>query len=195
VKAGPSTGTTGLHRYVRIQNLGATQEGGGNVTNTIEAERTEEQLVVFDLAAEAFGVDIGSVREIIRMQDITRVPGAPGFVEGIINLRGSVIPVIDLRKRFDIPVNELHKDNRIVVMDVGGQDMGVVVDAVTEVLRISAASVEPPSSVITTADSVYLLGIVKMEGRMVILLDLDKVLSDSEKGAITEVAAMADAAD
>jgi purine-binding chemotaxis protein CheW len=73
--------------------------------------------------------------------------------------------------------------------------MGVVVDAVTEVLRISAASVEPPSSVITTADSVYLLGIVKMENRMVILLDLDKVLSDREKGALTDVAAMADAAD
>jgi|TARA_B100001971_G_scaffold29821_2_gene24185 purine-binding chemotaxis protein CheW len=158
-------------------------------------ERTEEQLVVFDLAAEAFSVDIGSVREIIRMQDITRVPGAPGFVEGIINLRGNVIPVIDLRKRFDISVNELHKDNRIVVMDISGQDMGVVVDAVTEVLRISAASVEPPSSVITTADSVYLLGIVKMENRMVILLDLDKVLSDREKGALTDVAAMADAAD
>ena len=164
-------------------------------TTTNNVERSEEQLVVFDLAAEAFGVDIGSVREIIRMQDITRVPGASGFVEGIINLRGNVIPVIDLRKRFDISVNELHKDNRIVVMDISGQDMGVVVDAVTEVLRISAASVEPPSSVITTADSVYLLGIVKMENRMVILLDLDKVLSDREKGALTDVAAMADAAD
>ena len=164
-------------------------------TTTNNVERSEEQLVVFDLAAEAFGGDIGSVRKIIRMQDITRVPGAPGFVEGIINLRGNVIPVIDLRKRFDIPVNELHKDNRIVVMDIGGQDMGVVVDAVTEVLRISAAAVEPPSSVITTADSVYLQGIVKMESRMVILLNLDKVLTDSEKGTVRDMAAMADAAD
>ncbi|MDP6071591.1 MAG: chemotaxis protein CheW [SAR202 cluster bacterium] len=164
-------------------------------TTTNNVERSEEQLVVFDLAAEAFGGDIGSVRNIIRMQDITRVPGAPGFVEGIINLRGNVIPVIDLRKRFDIPVNELHKDNRIVVMDIGGQDMGVVVDAVTEVLRISAAAVEPPSSVITTADSVYLQGIVKMESRMVILPNLDKVLTDSEKGTVRDMAAMADAAD
>ncbi|MDP7104811.1 MAG: chemotaxis protein CheW [SAR202 cluster bacterium] len=164
-------------------------------TTTNNVERSEEQLVVFDLAAEAFGGDIGSVRKIIRMQDITRVPGAPGFVEGIINLRGNVIPVIDLRKRFDIPVNELHKDNRIVVMDIGGQDMGVVVDAVTEVLRISAAAVEPPSSVITTADSVYLQGIVKMESRMVILPNLDKVLTDSEKGTVRDMAAMADAAD
>ncbi|MDP7533346.1 MAG: chemotaxis protein CheW, partial [SAR202 cluster bacterium] len=163
-------------------------------TTTNNVERSEEQLVVFDLAAEAFGGDIGSVRNIIRMQDITRVPGAPGFVEGIINLRGNVIPVIDLRKRFDIPVNELHKDNRIVVMDIGGQDMGVVVDAVTEVLRISAAAVEPPSSVITTADSVYLQGIVKMESRMVILPNLDKVLTDSEKGTVRDMAAMADAA-
>ncbi len=164
------------------------------MTTTTDAAQAEKQLVVFDLAAEAFGVDIGSVREIIRMQDITRVPGAPAFVEGIINLRGSVIPVIDLRKRFDIPVNELHKDNRIVVMDIGGQDMGVVVDAVTEVLRIASASVEPPSSVITTADSVYLLGIVKMEGRMVILLDLDKVLTDSETGVLGDVGTIADVA-
>jgi purine-binding chemotaxis protein CheW len=78
-----------------------------------------------------------------------------------------------------------------VVVDIGGQDIGVVVDAVTEVLRIAADSVEPPSAVITTADSVYLLGIVKLEGRLVILLDLEKVLTESEKNALTEAAAIA----
>jgi purine-binding chemotaxis protein CheW len=125
------------------------------------------------------------------MQDITKVPGAPPFVEGIINLRGNVIPVVDLRKRFALEVSERNRDNRILVVDIGGQDIGVVVDAVTEVLRIASDSVEPPSAVITTADSVYLLGIVKLEGRLVILLDLEKVLTETEKNALSETAAIA----
>ena len=161
------------------------------MTTAIDAAQGEEQLVVFDLADEAYGVDIGAVREIIRMQDITKVPSAPAFVEGIINLRGSVIPVVDLRKRFALSISERDKDNRILVVDIGGNDIGVVVDAVTEVLRISSDSVEPPSAVITTADSVYLLGIVKLEGRLVILLDLEKVLSESEKNSLSEAPAMA----
>ena len=155
-------------------------------TATVEAAQTENQLVVFDLATEAYGVDIGAVREIIRMQDITRVPRCPEFVEGIINLRGNVIPVVDLRKRFNLTVSEQSKDNRIVVVDIVGRDIGVIVDAVTEVLRITSDSVAAPSSVITTTDSAYLLGIVKLESRLIILLDLEKVLSDDEMGALEE---------
>lgn len=147
----------------------------------VNAAQTEKQLVVFDLASEGYGVDIGAVREIIRMQEITRVPRTPEFVEGVINLRGKVIPVIDLRKRFGLHVADQSKDNRIVVVDIGKQDIGVIVDAVTEVLRISANSVEPPTSVITSADSDYLLGIVKLESRLIILLDLESVLSKDEK--------------
>ncbi|MCH7713096.1 MAG: chemotaxis protein CheW [Chloroflexi bacterium] len=142
---------------------------------------TEKQLVVFDLADEGYGVDIGSVREIIRMQDITQVPRTPEFVEGVINLRGKVIPVVDLRKRFGFPEADATKDTRIVVVDIGGQDIGVVVDAVTEVLRIGADAVEPPSSVITTADSEYLLGIAKLETRLIILLDLQQALSSMDR--------------
>ena len=150
----------------------------------VDTSRSEQQLVVFDLASEAYGVDIGAVREIIRMQDITKVPRTPEFVEGVINLRGKVIPVVDLRKRFMLPVAEQNDDNRIVVVDIGGQDIGVVVDAVTEVLRILSDSVEPPSSVITTTDSDYLMGICKLESRMIILLDLERVLSDDEKNVL-----------
>ena len=146
-----------------------------------DTTQTEKQLVVFDLASEGYGVDIGTVREIIRMQEITRVPKTPEFVEGVINLRGKVIPVIDLRKRFGLHVAEQNKDNRIVVVDIGKQDIGVIVDAVTEVLRISADSVEPPTSVITSADSDYLLGIAKLESRLIILLDLESVLSEEER--------------
>lgn len=151
---------------------------------TLETMATEKQLVVFDLAAESYGVDISSVREIIRMQDITQVPRTPEFVEGVINLRGKVIPVVDLRKRFGFEVEEATKDTRIVVVDIGGQDIGVVVDAVNEVLRVSADAVEPPSSVITTADSEYLLGIVKLAARLIILLDLEQALSTIDTASI-----------
>ena len=136
----------------------------------------EKQLVIFDLAEETYGVDIGSVREIIRIQEITKVPRTPEFVEGVINLRGKVIPVIDLRKRFGFGQADATKDTRIVVVDIGDNDIGVVVDAVTEVLRLAADAVEPPTGLITTTDSDYLLGIAKLESRLIILLDLQKAL-------------------
>ncbi|MCH8745120.1 MAG: chemotaxis protein CheW [Chloroflexi bacterium] len=151
-------------------------------------QRDEQQLVVFDLASEAYGVDIGAVREIIRLQEITKVPRTPQFVEGVINLRGKVIPVIDLRKRFALQVAAETGDNRIVVVDIGGQDIGAVVDAVTEVLRITRDSIEPPASVITTDDSGYLLGIGKLDDKLIILLDLQQVLSQSKQNSLVEVA-------
>ena len=154
-------------------------------TETLQQD--EQQLVVFDLSTEAYGVDIGAVREIIRLQDITRVPRTPEFVEGVINLRGKVIPVVDLRKRFGLPTEDESKENRIVVVDIGAQDIGVVVDAVTEVLRIPTGSVEPPASVITTADSEYLLGIAKLDSRLIILLDLEQVLTEAEHESLREM--------
>ncbi len=138
---------------------------------------TEMQLVVFDLASEYYGVDIGDVREIIRMQTVTRVPGAPPFVEGIINLRGQVIPVVDLRKRLELEISEQTADSRIVWVTINEQDVGVIVDAVTEVLRIPVSSIEPPSSMVSSVESDYLRGIAKLESRLIILLDMGKVLA------------------
>lgn len=108
--------------------------------------QSEQQLVVFDLAQEAYGVDIGTVREIIRMQDVTSVPHRPDYVSGVINLRGRITPVVDLRKRFDLSDLEITRDSRIVVVDIDGDDIGMIVDAVTEVLRISTTQIEPPST-------------------------------------------------
>ena len=145
--------------------------------DTAQAER---QLVVFDLATEAYGVDIGAVREIIRMQTITRMPRTPDYVVGVINLRGKVTPVVDLRKRFGLDEGEDGLDKRIIVVDTGERSMGFVVDAVSEVLRIPNASVEPPSSVVMGVDSDYMVGIVKLPDRLISLLDLDRVLEASE---------------
>lgn len=156
------------------------------MTDTDTIINQERQLVVFDLAAESYGVDIGTVREIIRVQEITHVPNAPDFVEGVINLRGKVIPVVDLRKRFSLQVGEQTAESRIVVVDIAGEDIGVMVDAVAEVLRITGDSVEAAASIITTADSYYILGIAKLGERLIILLDLDKVLSQEEKLALLD---------
>jgi purine-binding chemotaxis protein CheW len=155
-------------------------------------EQEEQQLVIFDLVPEAYGVDINVVREIIRMQDITSVPKTPDFVKGVINLQGKVIPVVDLRKRFALADAEHTKDSRIVVVDISGQDIGIVVDAVTEVLRIPNSAVSPPSAIITSVDSDYLQGIAKLESKLIILLALDRVFTDEEKQIIAEGVAPAE---
>ena len=145
----------------------------------------EFQLVIFDLASEHYGVDIATVDGIIKMQAITAVPRAPNFVEGVTNLRGEVLPVIDLRRRFGIAADEKRgKDTRIVVVVIDGKKVGMVVDAVTEVLRVSEAAIEPPSPIVTTVDSVFIRGIAKIDERLVILLDLSRVLSTEEKAKL-----------
>ena len=153
-----------------------------------DKESDLKQLVIFSLAEESYGVDIGKVSGIERMQNITKVPRTNDSVVGVINLRGRVIPVVDLRKIFYLPLSEETKDTRIVVVDINGQPIGCLVDAVTEVLRIPADSVEPPSSVIGSGESEYLLGIAKLENRMIILLDLDNALAlDGTVAAVAEM--------
>ena len=145
----------------------------------------EKQVALFELGGETYGIDIGAVHEIIMMQPITRVPKAPFFVEGVLNLRGRVIPVVDMGKRFGLEKADRTKHNRIVVVDINGTTIGIIVDAVTEVLRIPNDSVEPASSIVA-GDSDYILGIAKLESRMVILLDIGKVLA--KDGMFTEMA-------
>ncbi|MFO7311277.1 MAG: chemotaxis protein CheW [Bacillota bacterium] len=141
----------------------------------------QKQLVVFRLAGELYGVDIHQVREIIRVPEITRVPRTPDFVEGVINLRGSVIPVLDLRKRFGMPPGAADADRRIVVVEMGEQTLGVIVDAVSEVLRLEGDRIEPPSPYIVSLDTQYITGIARLDDRLVILLDLNRVLHDHER--------------
>ncbi len=136
----------------------------------------QEQLVVFEVSGESFGIDISLVQEIIRLQPITEVPKAPIYVKGVINLRGKVIPIIDLRERFGFVTAEETKATRIVVVNVLGNTVGMIVDAVSEVLRLATGSIEPPSTIVESIGSQYLKGIGKLEDRLIILLDLDKLL-------------------
>src|ERR671937_1812199 len=148
----------------------------------------ERQLVVFQLGAELYGVEISRVHEIIRLQAVTRVPRAPSFVEGVINLRGKVIPVVHLRRRFGLPTAEHTRSSRIVVVELSDHVVGIIVDGVSEVLRVNTATIEPPSPVVAGIDSEYLHGIAKLPERLVILLDLDRVLAREERSALAAAA-------
>ena len=143
----------------------------------------EKQLVVFELANENFGVDISAVESIIKMQAITVVPQAPEFVKGVINLRGKVLPVIDLSTRFGLPTTEDTKASRIVVVSMEGKEVGMVVDGVSEVITTSDEAIEPVPAMVSSVNSTFLVGIVKIDERLVILLDLGKVLSADERAA------------
>ncbi len=139
------------------------------------------QLVTFKLVNEVFGVPILDVREIIRMTNITPVPQAPGFVEGVINLRGQILPVVDLRKRFSLETRASDNDTRTVVVEIGDSDIGLIVDSVSEVLRLPADSLAPPPGIVAgSIGGEYIRGIGYHQERMIILLDLKKVFSHEE---------------
>lgn len=144
------------------------------------AMETEEQLVALEIAGETYGVDISVIHGIIMMQQITRIPHAPAFVEGVTNLRGRVIPVLDLRKRFGFPEAERTKKNRIVIVEIAGEMIGMIVDGVSEVLRIPADAIEPAPPIVTGLEADYLRGVGRVEDRLIILLDVQKVMSEND---------------
>ncbi len=141
---------------------------------------TEKQLVVFSLGREEFAVDVAQVREIIRMEEITRMPKSPPFVEGIINLRGQIIAVIDLAKRLNMNPSERTEADRIVVVETEDLKVGMIVDSVSEVMSVTEEEIEPPPTLASDAASPYILGVVKRDKRLIILLDLSRLLSLEE---------------
>lgn len=137
------------------------------------------QLVIFKLAKEDYGLPISKVQEINRMVPVTKLPNTPEFMEGIINLRGRVIPVLDLRKRFGFVSQETTDDTRIMVTDVSGQTVGLIVDAVNEVVKLAGNNIEPPPPSFVL-DANFVQGIGKLENRLVILLDIDHIITSQE---------------
>jgi len=153
--------------------------------NNITADQ-ELQLVIFRLAKEEYGLPITKVQEINRLVPITKLPQTPAFMEGIINLRGRIIPVVDLRKRFQLEVSDHNDDSRIIIVEVNGQTVGIIVDAVNEVVRLSSASVEPPPPTFIL-DAKYIHGVGKLEDRLLILLDIDQILTSQETIALRQL--------
>ncbi|MDP6685958.1 MAG: chemotaxis protein CheW [Candidatus Omnitrophota bacterium] len=149
----------------------------------------EVQLVIFRLAKEEFGLDISHVREIIRLQDITPMPKSPEFIEGVINLRGQIIAVMDLVKKFGLKKADRTEKTRIIVSELKENTLGLIVDEVPEVLRISEQDIDPtPEMIESQVNSDFIKGVGKLQDRLVILLNVDKILSREEVKQVKEAA-------
>ena len=148
----------------------------------------ELQVVGFRIGEETFGVRIGSVREIVRVPEITSVPNAQDTIEGVINLRGKIIPVIDLRKRFGQADIQPDKKNRILVVELENKLVGLIVNSASEVLKIPPSEIESPGSVFADGESSYVTGVGKLKGRLIILLDISRLLHRPEFKNLEEAA-------
>jgi purine-binding chemotaxis protein CheW len=141
----------------------------------------EVQLVVFKLGEEEYGVDVSQVREIVKLMPITRIPRAPSFVEGVINLRGQITTIIDLRKRFGVEKSGGDESRCIMVTELESNVVGMIVDSVSEVLRLPTENIDPtPPMVMTKISADFLKGVGKLDGRLIILLDLGRILTEEE---------------
>jgi purine-binding chemotaxis protein CheW len=168
-----STSTISTNAVAGLSDiLAKSREAGGRAVPI--------QLVTFGLGNEEFGVDILAVKEINRMMDLTRVPQSPPEVEGVINLRGKIIPVMDLRKRFGLPVSANTEQTRIVVVEVHGRMIGFLVDRVREVLSIESTIVDPAPRMVCSIDSQFIAGVGKLRDRLLILLDLQKLFANAD---------------
>jgi purine-binding chemotaxis protein CheW len=146
----------------------------------------EEHVVVFRLASEYYALDIRAVQEIVRMQPITAIPGSEDWVEGITNLRGRVVPVLDLRKRCNVATSEHTPETRIVVVSSANGMVGLIVDAVSEVMRIPAEHIEVPGAILNVQEPSHLRAIAKLPDRLVSLMDLDGVLPGGTDASFDE---------
>ena len=151
----------------------------------------EQQLVVFGLGKEEFGIDISRVREIVLIQNITSIPQAADFVEGIVNLRGQIVPIVDLCRRFRVAKASTGEESarRIIVVNIGEQNIGILVDGVSEILRIPDESMEPtPPIVAAGIGANFIKGVAKVDDRLIIVLDLDQIFSSAEKEVLVQSA-------
>ncbi|MEE9309283.1 MAG: chemotaxis protein CheW [Spirochaetia bacterium] len=152
-----------------------------------EMEGDLNQLISFEVGNEEYGLDILGVKEVIRIREITRLPKAPSFVKGIINLRGDVIPIIDLRDKFGLENQEYTDMTRVIVVDVDEKLVGMVVDAASQVVRIPADQIVPPPPIAGGLSTEYIRGVGKLDERLVILLNIDRILTQEEKIELVEM--------
>ena len=169
----------------------ATTEAPAAQEKRLDETTGTMQLVSFSLAQEEYGIEITKVQEIILMGEITRVPQTPPYIKGLINLRSTVIPIVDLRLRFELPQEEATDETRIMVVNVTGKTIGIIVDAVSEVLRVSQDQIAAPPPTVAGLGKEYLTGLVRLEDRLLILLDIDKILGEEGNVAVDSVATTA----
>ena len=162
-----------------MANLPATLTEGNSTSNELI------QMVSFKLDNEEYGIEVLKVREIIRMIPITHMPNSPQYIEGIINLRGKIIPVVSMRKKFGLMEQDNGVQTRIVVMDICGELMGFIVDSVSEVIRISGSEIQPPPNVASGGiDQECIAGVINQAERLLVLLELERLFSHEEKALL-----------
>lgn len=147
----------------------------------------EVQLVIFSLGSEEYGVDIMQVKEIVNYKEPVKVPNTPNFIEGIINLRSEIIPIINLKKRFSIAGDQIGEQTRIIVMNIDSKKVGFIVDNASEVISINIENIEPAPDIVAGVDRKYITGIGKSEERILIILELDKLFSEKEHEALETI--------
>lgn len=145
------------------------------------------QQVIFRLDHEEYGLNIMQVNGIEKYQEVVKVPNAPKYIEGIINLRGEVLPIYSLRKKFNLELKEVNDDTKIIVVNTNDMMIGFVVDSVTEILQIEEDTIEPAPKIVTGVNRKYIKSVAKQEDRMIILIDIDLIVSDEEKAELEEV--------
>jgi purine-binding chemotaxis protein CheW len=148
----------------------------------------EVQMVVFKLEKEEFAVDIHQVKEVLKMSRVTPLPQSAHYIEGVINLRGEVIPVVDLRKRFELPEGERAEQTRIIIVEIQDSNVGLIVDSVSEVLRLSSSAIQSPPERVAGTRTDLIKGVGKVADRLLIVLNLDKILATEEVIFLEEVA-------
>jgi purine-binding chemotaxis protein CheW len=153
-----------------------------------EAISESKQLVIFKLGDEEFGVDILQAKEIEKLeQEITRVPKSPKFVEGVINLRGEIVPIVDLRKRFGLSVRPVGPDTRVIIVEINESQIGMIVDQVAEVIRVNGSDLLATPEITKTVDSYFINGVAKVNDQLVVLLNLERTLSNDESKELSEL--------
>jgi len=157
---------------------------------TIARLETEElrQFISFSVGQEEYGLELLRVKEVIRVREITWLPKAPSFVKGIINLRGDVIPIVDLRDKFGLAASAETAQTRVIVVEVSGQLVGMVVDSASQVVRIPTAQIDPPPPVLGGFSQDFITGVGKLEDKLVILLNVDSLLTREEQNALSAIA-------
>jgi len=163
-----------------------TPESIDTLDDAPEGERV--QVVSFWIGKEEYAVDVLCVREINRLMAITHVPNTAEEVLGVVNLRGTIIPVVDLRSWFRVGETGFRPQNRIVVIEVDGRMLGCVVEQVNEVLRIDPSIVDPPGSVVSGPEAEFISGVARLDDRLLMMLDVDRVLEEAE-GPLAQMAA------
>lgn len=145
------------------------------IENKVDVENSIN-LVTFKLGNNEYAIDIMQAREIIKMEKITLIPNAPDYVEGVINLRGNIIPIVDLKKRFNLEENDGEKNTGIIIVKIDDVDMGIIIDAISKVVSIATSNIQPPPPMLSGIGQKYIKGVAKLEDKLLVVLDLEKLI-------------------